>query len=98
VIIKIDGKTHVAECGPGWTNLVTNMINELMILDPELEFRQIKEKFGSLRVYTSFSTDEVEAVIDKYEIFSRTICDVCGDPGEMRSETGWYRVRCEEHK
>ena len=35
-------------------------------------------------------------IIDKYEIKSETVCEVCGKDGEIRNTTGWIQTRCNE--
>lgn len=57
---------------------------------------QIKEKFGSLRVYMIGSSPELQAVIDVARKKANITCDKCGGPGTMR-EGGWWRVRCDRH-
>lgn len=57
---------------------------------------QIKEKYGSLRWYDSFSTKEIFDIISKYEDISTTTCIVCGKPATKIS-TGWICPYCDEH-
>lgn len=92
----------------GWEQLIRDMLTEIQALNPLVgleevpyghpEFTQIKEKYGTLRVYGFNISDEQQAVIDKYERLSRTTCEVCGAEGEMREKQGWLMVRCDEHK
>ena len=57
---------------------------------------QIKEKFGELRWYDEFSTQDIQDIIDKYEDISRRTCLVCGKPATKMS-TGWISPYCDEH-
>ena len=57
---------------------------------------QIKEKFGELRWYDEFSTQDIQYIISKYEDISRHTCIVCGKPATKMS-TGWYSPYCDEH-
>lgn len=57
---------------------------------------QIKEKFGSLRWYDSFTTKEIQNIISKYESISAETCIVCGKPATQFT-TGWICPYCDEH-
>lgn len=85
---------------PGWMQLIRDMLEEMhnetgTIDHPVLT--TIKEKFGTLRVYGYNMSDEVQAIIDKYEKLSATICAECGTSGQMHVKHGWYYVACDEH-
>lgn len=58
---------------------------------------QIKEKYGTLRIYCDNNAPETDALISFAEYMSAVTCELCGKPGELIS-TGWHCVRCEEHK
>ena len=57
---------------------------------------QIKEKFGELRWYDEFSTQDIQDIISKYEDISRHTCIVCGKPATKMS-TSWICPFCNEH-
>ena len=57
---------------------------------------QIKEKFGELRWYDEFSTQDIQNIISKYEDISRHTCIVCGKPATKMS-TSWICPFCDEH-
>ncbi|MEP6874847.1 MAG: hypothetical protein ABI887_10825 [Burkholderiales bacterium] len=57
---------------------------------------QIKEKFGSLRIYLSHHTPELDAAIRLAEERADRTCDQCGEPGSLIPR-GWMRVRCAHH-
>lgn len=61
------------------------------------EFLQIKEKYGSLRLYASgFKRDgEVDKVLCKYEELSRYICGHCGKFA-TRITAGWIYPLCDD--
>jgi len=69
---------------------------------------QVKEKYGELRIYTNYTTDELQAVIGFVEDYSLRVCEVCGDPGQpnyldengeyIPGFAGWIRTRCQEHQ
>lgn len=50
-----DGWGRWISCGPGWYPLLVDLEAELAAIDPDHVIHQVKEKFGSLRVYASLS-------------------------------------------
>jgi len=88
--------------GDGWYNLLDNLCETIQRYitanhKPQVEFTQVKEKFGTLRIYTDGSDDLVHGMIWFAEHLSGTICDVCGKPGECNTN-GWIACRCKKHK
>ena len=59
-----------------------------------ITWEQIKEKFGTLRLYAS-ATDEIMLVLDKYEIMSRFYCINCGKKAKYVTH-GWIEYYCED--
>jgi hypothetical protein len=62
---------------------------------------QIKEKFGSLRLYWEGSLSQkalaiVEEAVDLAEARSSCTCEICGEPGVLYGG-GWMTTRCEAH-
>ena len=55
----------------------------------------IKEKFGTLRVYVNLCSDEVDRVIQKYEYISQYVCVTCGEDA-VKKTTGWICPYCEK--
>ena len=59
---------------------------------------QIKEKYGGLRFYTKFTSEEIDKMIDVAEAESIKTCETCGKPGELR-DGGWILTLCDDcHK
>lgn len=58
---------------------------------------QIKEKFGSLRVYFKGTDNKQDAKVEFAEDLSRKICMSCGKPAEKRVVGSWLSVFCDEH-
>ena len=56
---------------------------------------QLKEKFGGIRLYSNFASDELYDVIDKYEQISYRTCGVCGKPATKISK-GWIYPYCDD--
>jgi len=57
---------------------------------------QVKEKFGSLRVYVNYSNEEIDNYIRFAESMSYRTCEKCGAPGERRND-GWIKTLCDNH-
>lgn len=56
-------------------------------------FLQIKEKFGTLRIYTGGATPEVQGAIAVAELLSAVTCEHCGCKG-TRWNIGWIHTLC----
>ena len=88
------------EVGPGWLKIIEKYLPELSEVVKEnylSDFRvvQVKEKFGSLRFYTNYSTDATDKVIEKMEEECDKTCERCGAPGTLRTD-GWWQVLCDK--
>ena len=70
----------------------------LDMMDPEeaKKFRvvQIKEKYGSLRFYPNWVTDQIAEILYKYSVMSEHICISCGAPATKMS-LGWICPWCD---
>lgn len=62
----------------------------------DFKFAQIKEKFGTLRVYTDGGDDYIAGVIRMAEEMSAVTCEVTGQPGQMCRKGHWYRTLSRE--
>ena len=87
----------------GWYGLTLPVIEEIRLYnksnpDNQIQIRQIKQKFGSLRIYVSDCPDYIEAMIAKAEYESKRTCEICGAGGKTESINDWYWTLCEEHK
>lgn len=60
---------------------------------PQIQFTQIKEKYGTLRLYTNHVDDYIDGVVAMAEIMSGCTCEVCGVPGKLTGG-GWYQTLC----
>lgn len=84
-------------CGDGWFDIIYNLCEELEAMKPKV--MQIKEKFGTLRFYASFTKDYSKQgweVIRKAEGQSAETCEECGEPGEFRIRNGWRMLSCDK--
>ena len=82
------------ECSSGWYEIIDNLLNK--IKDSGFKIHQIKEKYGTLRVYTDFYKKDVEDLIDEAEELSAITCEMCGKPGVLRANGGWWYTSCED--
>lgn len=81
----------------GWRKAFgEQMIEEISqaLKGQELIITEIKEKFGGLRFYTGWTTEEVYDIISKYESMSYRICILCGQKATKISK-GWISPYCD---
>lgn len=84
----------------GWLPLLRRWAEAVDLVfteHPELYIHQIKEKFGTLRLYTNHEVrstllDRATAIA---EVESSHTCEVCGADGELRSSRAWVRTLCD---
>jgi hypothetical protein len=92
------------ENGLGWYPLIEELFDKItelldtkyLELKEDFEVLQVKEKWGSLRVYVSTANDEIFDLIDEYEEKSSKICENCGKPGIIKEINGWWTCTCAE--
>lgn len=60
-------------------------------------FDQVKEKWGSIRIYYSGGDDYVDGLIRMAEEMSYKICERCGCPGSPNKQ-GWVMTLCDDCK
>jgi hypothetical protein len=92
------GGLHGLECGDGWYTLLSDLGRALDGLP--VSAVQVKEKFGTLRVYWSSEEDLseqtrafIDAVVGEAEQASGATCEECGSPGSM-VRGSWWRTLC----
>lgn len=73
------------------TSHYANEVEKEQIKLPTVQ--QIKEKFGTLRLYCDNVDERTEGIIEMAEAMSAKICEVCGSNGERR-KGGWIRTLC----
>ena len=93
---------HV-ECGDGWAKLlqpifdyIENYNKDKEKAEDKIEIFQVKEKFGTLRFYTSFYTDDLRNLIREAEHESAYTCEFCGSKEHIGYTLGWITVCCKE--
>jgi len=81
--------------GEGWHDLLRTLCEDLSkVAGPDFKFEQIKEKFGTLRIYSSGSNEETNKLIDAAEAASQDICENCGTKEGVTLEGRWIRALC----
>ena len=96
------------ECGDGWIPLIEeaktiiakyNQKLKEEDLDAEpLEFIQIKEKWGGLRIYLNYYVPEIADQIHELESKSLNICEHCGTNKNVKRDWthGWIMTLCDK--
>jgi len=84
--------------GDGWNSIIDTMLLLLKEIDPNTTVH-IKEKYGSLCVYTTNQdyqyNQEIEEIIEMAQTESSSICEHCGKPGSMDCFQGWEKTLCD---
>lgn len=62
----------------------------------KFRFSQIKEKYGTLRLYCMGAPHTVHDILWKYEKLSAQYCMICGKPGRLY-QMGWWTSCCPKH-
>ena len=81
--------------GAGWHSLVDEAYD--LCEKYEVEITQIKEKFGQLRIYTSWRedvTDDLDEMLWMIESRSSSMCECCGAAAGQRNRGGWIKTIC----
>lgn len=92
----VDFEDVMAEVPEGWRAILHKGFEEMFVLGWDGGIRQIKEKFGSLRLYVQNGSNELEEIISRMEEETENVCSVCGAP-KTKTANGWIRYYCDEH-
>jgi len=88
------------ECGKGWYPLIQPVVdyideyNSTRESDKQIRITQVKEKYGTLRIYTNFYTPELQELIDNAELESEKVCEFCGSREHLGTTLEWYITIC----
>lgn len=90
------------DVGIGWLPLVRDFVSEALPHDPSLTVHEIKEKFGTMRIWCDTEIVVARLAKAKAEIKSGYVCEVCGVAGYVRRPPpgggyAWWRCLCDEH-
>lgn len=92
--------------GDGWRDLVEVAVERIAAAAPGGGFRieQIKEKYGTLRLYVCrtggsgpTASDAVEEAVALAEARSACTCEQCGKEGALYSAGSWLVTACSDH-
>ena len=104
----------LGESGPlsvadGWQDLLDRALARIAAAvvgepaDSGIRIVQIKEKYGTLRLYYDSRKLSAEALgkaqeaVDLAEARSACTCEECGAEGRLYDRGGWYLTRCPDH-
>ena len=86
----------------GWDGILRKMFQELSEAGWDGTVSQIKEKFGTLRVYLEVQEeiyDELYQIVFRYEKLSESVCEICGADGAklrtMKDGRSWLKTNCD---
>lgn len=85
------------ECGDGWFDLIYQLSQNIVNIDPTVEAVQVKEKFGGLRFYITGGSEEIHNLIDAAEDLSFETCEDCGTKENVTvNKVGWIATLCDK--
>lgn len=78
---KIDDLFYADLIPEGWVDLFIDMCKEIKQLNPpdDFYFTDVKEKHNQLRCYPSISIEDIDNIIQKYQLRSIYTCQLCGE-------------------
>jgi hypothetical protein len=101
-----EGAEGSPECGEGWRDLLDRACIRiraaLQARGGSFRFTQIKEKYGTARLYwegplSEEAKEKVDEAIDPALARSACTCEQCGKSGRLFSRGGWFMTACDEH-
>lgn len=102
-------------CGDGWYHIIRFLCKDLEVMkkmyDFVFRFAQVKEKFGTLRLYyriefgptwiekasseEQFVREKIHDRVSMVEHISGIVCEECGITGAVRRGGSWIRTLCD---
>jgi len=103
---RLFSKTEYFAFNDGWLDLVASICYTINSHEKALEqkwgenvdyvvFQQLKEKFGTLRVYYMGGDEYIHGAVRMAENYSSKVCEMCGSQGRP-TKTRWIKVLCEK--
>lgn len=81
----------------GWLPLVEAACEALVSADGATRLRQIKEKFGALKIHLGGSS-RAQQIAHFSDALSLRFCEICGTPGRPTIDaSSWHQTLCEAH-
>lgn len=62
----------------------------------DVDITQVKEKYGTLRIYYNGGDDEIGGMIDMAEMMSIYTCELCGSTENVGITLGWNTTCCKK--
>lgn len=81
----------------GWKTILKDGFTKMFESGWDGKVFQIKEKFGSLRLYLNEHNEDLNFIIDEMTKHTQSVCYRCGKPATTNTK-GWFLYSCEEHK
>lgn len=84
---------------PGWWGLLDKYLPQIWAIDPDCDVI-VKEKYGLLRirpyeVKKGLSWKAFRPIYIEAEEASATVCEICGEPGCVRTDQAWWQTLCD---
>ena len=79
----------------GWLGIAKRLITDLVEMGWDKRVCQVKEKFGGLEFYVDRAPEGVLDRINEARKESHTVCEICGEPGELRTDRNWFKTLCD---
>lgn len=92
--------------GDGWRDIVETAIARVAAASTghDVRIEQIKQKFGSLRIYWTCADGvpqdvslNLEEAVARAEARSECTCETCRSPGRLYTTGSWDATSCPEH-
>ena len=80
--------------GIGWLPIIEFLCETIDKHGVELEFTQIKEKYGTLRIYTWGGDDFIDHLIEMAESLSGKVCEDCGSVIDVTTKGDYILTLC----
>ena len=82
----------------GWYPLTLELIKELNKIGWNKKVTCIKQKWAKLEFYTAGPyNSQIDSLIEEYNEKSESVCETCGDKGQIRYIGEWENVACRKH-
>ena len=96
-IYHIDREAALKCVGPGWSSLIHEAYDMIDLHRPfGVSVSQVKEKYGSLRIYINGGGTILFDALDEILNKSTMTCEKCGKPGSTRWDLGWVLTLCDD--
>lgn len=86
---------YIIECEDGWMDLLKPIFDYLE-KRPYFTISQIKEKYGTLRVYTYGEDETLSRLVENAENESAHVCEFCGSREKIGRTSGYIQTLCEK--